>query len=103
MMHEFGRRCDFVMERLQAIPGIRVPRPQGAFYVFPNVAAYLNRGSGPKTGDDLAAYLIESAHVAVVGGTDFGYPEHIRISYATSLANLERGLDRIEAALRKLV
>ena len=103
MMHEFGRRRDFVLERLQAIPGIRVPKPQGAFYVFPNVATYLSRGNGPKTGDDLATYLIEAAHVAVVGGTDFGYPEHIRISYATSLANLERGLDRIEVALRKLV
>jgi aspartate aminotransferase len=103
MMREFERRAEFVVQRLAAMPGVRCPKPQGAFYVFPNVAAYLNRGAnGPKTGDELAAYLIDSAHVAVVGGTDFGYPEHIRISYATSLENLERGLDRIEAALRKL-
>ena len=103
MMREFGKRCDFIVERLRAIPGVRCPKPQGAFYVFPNIAAYLNRGgNGLKTGDDLAAYLIETAHVAVVGGTDFGYAEHIRISYANSMQNLQRGCDRIEAALRKL-
>lgn len=103
MMREFERRRDFVVERLRAIPGVRCPKPQGAFYVFPNLSAYLNRGAPAlKNGDDLAAYLIETAHVAVVGGTDFGFPEHIRISYATSMENLQRGLDRIEAALRKL-
>ena len=103
MMAEFGKRCAFIVERLRAIPGIRCPQPQGAFYVFPNVAAYLNRGTNkPTTGDELAGYLIETAHVAVVGGTDFGYPDHIRISYANSMPNLERGLDRIEAALRQL-
>lgn len=102
MMREFGRRRDFVVERLAAIPAIRCPTPQGAFYVFPNVGAYLRQPNGPQTGDELAAYLIETAHVAVVGGTDFGYADHIRISYANSLQNLERGLDRIEAALKKL-
>jgi aspartate aminotransferase len=102
MMAEFGRRRDFVVARLRAIHGVRCPQPQGAFYAFPNMAAYLNRGLGPKNGDELAAYLIDTAHVAVVGGTDFGYPEHIRISYATSMQNLERGLDRIEAALKKI-
>jgi aspartate aminotransferase len=102
MMGEFGKRRDFVVERLRKIPQVRCPKPQGAFYVFPNIAAYLNLDGGPKNGDELASYLIEEAHVAVVGGTDFGYPDHIRISYATSMQNLERGLDRIESALRKL-
>jgi aspartate aminotransferase len=105
MVREFERRGEFVVERLRAIPNIRCTKPQGAFYVFPNVSAYLNReaaGTALKTGDDLAAYLIESAHVAVVGGSDFGSPENIRISYATSMENLERGLDRIDAALRQL-
>jgi aspartate aminotransferase len=102
MMREFGKRRDFVVERLRKIPGVRCPKPQGAFYVFPNVAAYLGHSGGPTNGDELAAYLIETAHVAVVGGTDFGYPEHIRISYATSMKNLEIGIDRIEAALQKL-
>jgi aspartate aminotransferase len=105
MVREFGRRAEFVVERLRAVPDVVCPKPQGAFYVFPNVAAYLNRkgaGAALKTGDDLAAYLIDSVHVAVVGGSDFGYPEHIRISYATSMQNLERGLDRIDTALRRL-
>ena len=103
MMREFERRAEFIVQRLAAIPGVVCPKPQGAFYVFPNLAAYLNRGpNAPQNGDELASYLIDSAHVAVVGGTDFGYPEHIRISYATSLENLERGADRIEAALRAL-
>ena len=105
MVREFGRRAEFVVDRLRAIPNVVCPKPEGAFYVFPNIAAYLNRTAGGvvlKSGDDLAAYLIDSAHVAVVGGTDFGYPEHIRISYANSMENLERGLDRIDAALRKL-
>ena len=105
MVREFERRAEFVSERLRAIPNVRCPKPQGAFYAFPEVSAYLNRtvnGTELKTGDDLAAYLIDSAHVAVVGGSDFGAPDHIRISYATSLENLERGLDRIDGALRKL-
>jgi len=102
MIHEFEHRRDFIVPRLLAIPGVRCPMPQGAFYAFPNMSAYLGRGLGPKNGDELAAYLIDTAHVAVVGGTDFGYPEHIRISYATSMQNLERGLDRIETALKKL-
>lgn len=102
MMAEFGKRRDFVVERLRAIPGIHCPEPQGAFYVFPNVAPYLRKPNGPKTGDELAAYLIEKTHVAVVGGTDFGCPDHIRISYANSLAHLQEGLDRIAAALAEL-
>jgi aspartate aminotransferase len=102
MIREFERRGDFVVRRLGTIAGIRCPKPQGAFYVFPNVSHYLQAGSGFATGDELAAYLIDSAHVAVVGGTDFGYPDHIRLSYANSMENLGRGLDRIEAALRKL-
>jgi aspartate aminotransferase len=90
------------VERLRRIPGIQCPKPQGAFYVFPNVAAYLGKRGGPQTGDELAKYLLEKAQVALVGGSDFGYPDHIRISYANSLANLSQALDRIEQALREL-
>lgn len=103
MMKEFGRRRDFIVPALNEIPGVRCPMPQGAFYVFPNVAAYLNlRGSGFKNGDELAAYLLQEARVAVVGGTDFGYPEHVRISYANSLENLKRGVAQISTALSGL-
>jgi aspartate aminotransferase len=105
MVREFARRAEFVFDRLRAIPKVCCPKPQGAFYAFPEVSAYLHRtiaGTELKTGDDLAAYLIDRARVAVVGGSDFGAPNHIRISYATSLENLERGLDHIDTALRKL-
>lgn len=102
MMAEFGKRRDFVVEQLRSIPHVRCNKPQGAFYVFPNMSAYLKMPNGPKTGDELAAYLIEKVHVAVVGGTDFGYPHHIRISYANSLENLGEGLRRIASALAEL-
>ncbi|HVN85814.1 MAG TPA: pyridoxal phosphate-dependent aminotransferase [Candidatus Binatia bacterium] len=103
MMAEFGRRRDFIVAALNEIPGVRCPMPQGAFYVFPNIAAFLGlKGSELKNGDDLAAYLLKEARVAVVGGTDFGYPEHIRISYANSMENLKRGVQQVAAALAKL-
>ena len=102
MMREFQQRRDLVLERLSAIPGIVCVRPRGAFYAFPNVGAYLRPGGSISTGDQLAQYLLESAHVAVVGGSDFGYPEHIRISYATSRSILEEGLGRIATALATL-
>jgi aspartate aminotransferase len=103
MIQEFGRRRDFVVQRLRAMPRLRCTLPQGAFYAFPNVSAYVAPHTALQTSDDLAAYLIDTAHVAVVGGTDFGSPHHVRVSYATSMQNLERGLDRLEAALRKLI
>jgi aspartate aminotransferase len=102
MMREFARRRDFVVERLNAIPGVRCPCPQGAFYVFPHVAAFLRPGTALSNGDHLAAHLLEHAEVALVGGTDFGYPEHIRISYATSLQVLEQAIDRMAATLAPL-
>jgi aspartate aminotransferase len=103
MMREFERRRDFIVPALNQISGVRCRMPQGAFYVFPNLAAYLNlRGSELKNGDDLAAYLLQEARVAVVGGTDFGYPEHIRISYANSMENLRLGLERMAQALATL-
>jgi aspartate aminotransferase len=79
--------------------------PRGAFYVFPNMQAYL----GGKVGDrdlhsasDLASYLIADYNLAVVAGEDFGAPTHIRISYATSMAQLEKGLDRLAEALARI-
>jgi aspartate aminotransferase len=102
MVKEFERRRDFVVARLNAIPGVICPRPQGAFYVFPRIEACLRPDKGICDGDELAAYLIEDVGVALVGGNDFGYPQHVRISYANSMENLEKGLDRVEDALRKL-
>ncbi len=95
MVAEFRRRRDFVCERINAIDGLSVVVPDGAFYVFVNVEGALAK-TGLADGDALAMALLEGAGVGLVGGNDFGSPRHVRISYATSRAQLERGLDAIE-------
>ncbi len=94
MLAEYGRRRDFVIDRLRDIPGVTISTPKGAFYAYPNISvAY---GSGRvKNSLDFASRLLEESHVAVVPGEAFGTNDHVRISYATSTAELERGLDRI--------
>lgn len=98
---EFQQRRDRIVERLRAIPGIHCVVPEGAFYAFPNVAACLDYVGRFKRGGDLAEYLLEEAHVAVVPGEAFGSKEHIRISYAVSLDRIDEGMDRIAAALAR--
>jgi aspartate aminotransferase len=102
MVAEFARRRAYVLERLRAIPGVSVAAPRGAFYVFPGVAALLGRHVGSRvlaSASELAAYLLTEWNVAVVAGEDFGAPSHVRISYATSMPLLEKGLDRFERGL----
>ncbi|HSA58402.1 MAG TPA: pyridoxal phosphate-dependent aminotransferase [bacterium] len=102
---EFKKRRDVIVKRFNAIPGVTCFNPQGAFYVFPNVSAYFGRKYGGKViqgSDDLAAYLLEKALVAVVPGSGFGADGFIRLSYATSMAKIEKGLERIEKALAAL-
>lgn len=94
MLGEYRRRRDFVIQRLRAIPGVTCAEPRGAFYAYPNISGVLGR-DGFRTPFDFARLLLERAHVAVVPGEAFGTHSHIRISYATSLRELERGLDRI--------
>lgn len=105
MVTEFERRRDLVLTRLQALPGVTCARPEGAFYAFPNVAAYLGR-RGPRSVIestlDLATYLLEEARVAVVPGEAFGASANIRLSYAVSSEQIEEGLSRIAAALQRL-
>jgi aspartate aminotransferase len=101
MLAEYRRRRDFVVPRLNAIAGITCTTPTGAFYAYPNVGAILGRG-GVTTTLKLAERLLAEAHVAVVPGEAFGTEQHVRISYATSMHELERGLDRIEAFVRDL-
>jgi aspartate aminotransferase len=105
MAKEFAKRRNYIVQRLRAIPGIACTLPEGAFYVFPRVSTYF----GAKWQDNtitsamaLALYLLQEAKVAVVAGEGFGSPDHLRISYATSMQNLEQGLDQIEAALKRL-
>ena len=102
MREEFDRRRRYVCQRLAAIPEVSCQLPEGAFYVFPDVSAYLGRPDGPADSFELCDRLLESEHVAVVPGGAFGMEGHIRISYASSMEQLERGLDRIEAGLAAL-
>ncbi len=100
MLVHFKERHDYVVQRLNAIPGIECLPTDGTFYVFPSVSGMIEAIDGVKNDLDLAEYLIEQAGVAVVPGTAFGLGGHMRISIATSMDNLEKALDRIEAAAR---
>jgi aspartate aminotransferase len=105
MAREFLSRRDFVLDLLARVPGVETPRPQGAFYVFPDVSAYFGRKGpdGPITGaQELGTYLLRHASVATVPGEGFGAPRHIRLSYATSRPILEEGIKRIAGALARL-
>jgi len=101
MLAEYARRRRYVVDRLRSIPGVRCPEPGGAFYAYPNVSAVFGR-NGIGNVVDFSVQLLEKQRVAVVPGVAFGTDEHIRISYATSIEELTRGLDRIEAFMRAL-
>ena len=94
MLAEYRRRRDFVVAQLRAIPGVLCNEPQGAFYVYPNVSVAIGRNGIANT-LVLAERLLQEASVAVVPGEAFGTDRHVRISYATSMTELARGLDRI--------
>ncbi len=94
MLAEYRRRRDFVISRLRRIPGVFIAEPKGAFYAYPNVSVAYESGR-VKNSMEFATQLLNQAHVAVVPGEAFGTNEHVRISYATSMHELERGLDRI--------
>lgn len=105
MVTEFDRRRRAIVEGLNTIPGLSCSMPAGAFYAFPNIQGVLGkRGpTGPITSPtDLATYLLKDAHIAVVPGEPFGSQSHMRLSYATSMETIGRGLDRLRAALQKL-
>jgi aspartate aminotransferase len=105
MATEFAKRRNYVVERLRAIPGITCTLPEGAFYVFPRVSEYFGTKWGDKTIEsamDFSLYLLQEAKVALVAGEGFGAPDNVRISYATSMEKLGKGLDQIEAALKRL-
>ena len=103
MVDEFAKRRKIIIELLNKIPGIKINRPQGAFYVFPDVSYYFGKVlSGKKINDasDFALYLLENAHVATVTGDAFGNADCIRISYAASEKNIRIAIDRIAKALQ---
>jgi aspartate aminotransferase len=93
MLAEYRRRRDFIVTGLRGIPGVKCPMPRGAFYAYPNVGSFL----GPKVPNttELASRMLREAHVVVVPGEAFGTSEHLRLSYATSMEELARGLERM--------
>jgi len=105
MNAEFDKRRKYMVERLNQMKGVSCTLPVGAFYAFPNVSKLYGRSAGGKTvknSADLAAYLLETAKVALVSGDSFGADAYIRLSYATSMEIIKKGMDRIEEAVNAL-
>lgn len=105
MLAEFDRRRRFLIEELNSIPGVGCLNPKGAFYAFPNVSKIYGKsveGRKISSSSDLALYLLEKANVALVPGSAFGNDDHIRLSYATSIQEIKKGVERIREALSRL-
>lgn len=105
MRDAFLRRRDLVLEQIRKIPGLKCNTPQGAFYVYPEVSAYLGKSFQGKTienASDLSLHLLEQSHLAVVPGAAFGEDRYIRISYATSEEKLTEAMKRLKEGLARL-
>jgi aspartate aminotransferase len=105
MVAEFDKRRRFMIERLNSMNGVSCMTPVGAFYAFPNIASYLGRKLNERSIDnslDLSTFLLEDAKVATVPGSAFGDDRFIRLSYATSMDNIKKALDRIESFLAQI-
>ena len=105
MQKAFERRKNLVVKMAREIPGLKTNEPKGAFYIFPDCSAYFGKsfnGTTIHNPEDLALFLLAEAHVACVGGTDFGAPTCIRMSHATSDENLVKAFGWIKEALAKL-
>lgn len=105
MVSEFEKRKNYIVEKLNSIEGISCFEPQGAFYVFPEVSALFGKSAGGKpisNSLEFTSFLLEEAKVAVVPGIAFGAEGHVRISYATSMADIVEGVKRIEESVSRL-
>lgn len=105
MRREFETRGKHMWQRLIALPKITCVRPQGAFYTFPNISAYFGKRVGNIEIHDASTFssaLLEHAHVAVVPGNDSGFDTHVRLSFAASMEQIDKGIDRVGEFLRKL-
>jgi len=105
MRQEFEKRGRHMWERLTALPKVKCVKPQGAFYCFPNVSAYFGKQAGGVDVTDAVSFsaaLLEQAHVAVVPGNDSGFDTHVRLSFATGMQQIDKGLDRIAEFLKKI-
>ena len=101
MRAEYIRLRDHVVAGLRSIPGVKCTMPEGAFYTYPNIGAFIGK-SGIKCGADVAHGLLHKAHVATVAGEGFGTTEHFRFSYATSVENIDKALDRMRKYFAEL-
>ena len=106
MVSAFRQRRDFVVDTLQEIDGLRCPKPEGAFYVFPDVSSFFGRetpgGTSVTDSESLCFYLLDEHNVALVPGAAFGAPDGLRVSYAASMSDLTEALARIENGLTSL-
>ncbi len=105
MVIEFARRRRYLLDRLNAISGITCTTPEGAFYLFPNVSSFYGAavdGRPIRNSAEMADYLLQTAHVVSVPGSEFGSDAHLRLSYATSMERIRTGAERIESALGAL-
>lgn len=105
MVAEFDKRRTYICDRLNSMDGVSCFKPQGAFYVFPNFSGLYGRkfnGKAIEGSNDFADYLLDEAKVAIVSGIAFGADDYARLSYAIAMGNIEKGLDRIEAAIADL-
>jgi len=102
----FKSRRNYLVDALNTIDGVNCPTPDGAFYVFPNISAYLGKKDANGTvypdSTELCMYILDQHGVACVPGDAFGEPDGMRLSYATSMENLEEAVKRISAALANL-
>lgn len=105
MIDEFKRRKKRVMELISGVDGLECAEPDGAFYIFPNVTHFLGKRNGDTvidSPDDLCMYMLDHYHVSTVTGKAFGEPTCIRVSFANSMENIEKGFERIKRALSDL-
>ncbi len=103
MVNEFAARRDFMVDRVNSIENLSCRKPEGAFYVMVNIEKLIGKTIGGKEIKDsmsFAEYLLDASQVAVIPGAGFGVDQYVRLSYATSMDNIIRGLDRIEAAIK---
>lgn len=105
MRQQFEKRAHHMHKRLIELPKVTCVRPRGAFYCFPNISAYLGKRAGQTQITDAVSFsaaLLEQNHVAVVPGNDSGFADHVRLSFATSMEQIDKGIDRIGEFLKKI-
>ena len=105
MVNEFRRRRDYMIEQLSTVTGLSLYRPKGAFYLFPSVKEFVGKrwkGSMIKDDVDLCHFFMNEEHIALVPGSPFGAKNYVRISYAASMKELEKGLQRLKSGFKKL-